>query len=114
LLPPPATTGLPPEPLPGRRGGHPCGPDPRLARDALPTDDDPLLVDPVHGLPEPNLDSETLQPRLRSLREIVGERSEDPGAPVDQDDARSGGVDAPELLPEAAVNPVGDGRGHLD
>src|SRR5215471_3724356 len=113
-LHPPRSVSLRPQPLAGRRGSHACGPDHGLAGDALPAHDHALPVDLFHGMPESHLDAEPLEPRLRSLRELVRERPEDLGSHVQQDYACRRRVDAPELRPEVGANDVRDGGGHLD
>src|SRR3989454_7039892 len=90
------------EPLPGRRRGHPGGPDDRLARDALTHHDDAVGVDPIDALSEPHLHTQPLQTRLRFRGETLRETAQNPLPHVDQNDSRGRRIDPPKLRAQRA------------
>ena len=102
------------KPSGGRRGSDTGRPDHGAAINALVADFDAVSVASRHHGAEPHFDPEPYQSPRSLLGKIWRKTWQQPRAAFDQNDARGGRVDMPEVAGERRLCQLGERAGELD
>src|SRR6516162_2193295 len=85
------------QPLARRRGGNSRGPDNCLARDPFAGDHDPVRVDVIDAMSEPDFNSQLLESLLGGFGKGLRKRPQNTGSHIDEHNSRGGRVDPSEV-----------------